>query len=337
MSKKEKYETLAQDLITRLNAAEKQASAVAEEDASLEGTTPAQATPEAGALRQVAPHLLQDNPLNARFLYPEGSLQRLSEDLKLRGQLTPVRAFLRENRYVLVDGHRRVKAARLAGLEHIRVEVVKAPEKETDLYFDSLAANLHREPPTPLDDAATWGELLKTEDFKTQEQLAAALTKHVGRKVSQETISKTLALSELDEGVRDACVSAELITLRYLGAILQYQKKRGASEALDLVFETVKKGLSARDIESRVRSASGPAAKKPHALKHRVAFQGVQGELREFDQDGRVELRIRGLPEAERVLLVQQLKTLLAPPAPTQSRTDSAKNAPRARSLSPVS
>jgi ParB family chromosome partitioning protein len=319
-----------------------------EQSASTNAPTPlvgvsedAAASSEHGDLRHVAPHLLQDNPLNARRIYLNASLRLLADDMKLRGQLTPVRAIVRDEQLILVDGHRRVKAARLAGLTSVRVEVVDAPQKETDLYFDSLAANLHREPPTPLDDALIWGELLekkgkdKEKLFKTQDALAEALRANTGRKVTQENISKTLALRELDEGVRDACVGAGLISLRYLYALLQFQKKRGETAALRLVLETTEQGLSARDIENRVRSASAPSATKPHALKHKIAFRSAKGELREFDQDGRIELRIQGLAEDERLLLVQQLKSLLAP-SPQGTNHEHTRNAPKARSLSPV-
>lgn len=315
MSRRHNYEATAVSALARLDSVAKAPAGTGPLAVPEFVSQPAAADGAPGpsdALRNVAPHLLDDNPLNARQIYLDAALRRLADDLKLRGQLTPVRAIERDGRLVLVDGHRRVKAARLAGLTHVRVEVVQAPLRETDLYFDSLAANLHREPPTPLDDALIWRELLDKRVFETQEQLAEALRTHTGRPVTQEQISRTLQLHRLPEAVRDACVAASLISLRYLYALLNYYNARGESDAMRLVLETIEHGLSARDIEGRVRTATGPARPKPHALRYKVGFGEGRGELREFDKDGRVELRLKGLSSEARAALVERLRALLA-------------------------
>jgi ParB family chromosome partitioning protein len=308
MSRKHNFDVSAATALARLDGVAA-APAVPE---FVPAAAPGSSPESAGQLRLVAPHLLDDNPLNARQIYLDGALRRLADDLKLRGQLTPVRAIERSGRLVLVDGHRRVKAARLAGLAHVRVEVVAPPREETGLYFDSLAANLHREPPTPLDDSLIWRELLDRGVFATQEELAEALRTHTGRAITQEQISRTLQLQRLPETVRDACVAASLINLRYLYALLGYFTVRGEADCMRLVLETVEHGLSARDVENRVRTATGPARPKPHAMRYKVGFGEGRGELREFDQDGRVELHLKGLSASARSVLVEQLRALLA-------------------------
>lgn len=312
MSRKHNFDASANNVLAlaRLDVVASAASSVPEFVGARQ--LPGAPTTEPARLRMVAPHLLEDNPVNARQIYLDAALRRLASDLKLRGQLAPVRAFEREGRLVLVDGHRRVRAARMAGLGEVRVEVVAPPRAEVELYFDSLAANLHREPPTPLDDAIIWRELLDTGVFATQEALAEALRKHTGRAITQEQVSRTLQLLHLPEAVRDACVGASLINQRYLYALLGYCTARGEAAGLRLVLETVEQGLSARDVEARVRSATAPARTKPHATRYKVGFGEGRGELREFEQDGRIELRLNGLSEDARAALVEQLRALLA-------------------------
>lgn len=179
---------------------------------------------------------LAHNPFNPRSNL--GELQETADSLLERGQIQPVtiitrRAFLAahpeqesqlgEASYVVLDGNRRLAAARLAGLDELRVDVNDSlAGTAADLLESALIANLHREDLTPLEEAQTLAGLLEV--YGSQRQVARRIGK------SHVWVGQRLALLELKPDLQDALKDGDLKVedARKIGKLPQAEQEAAA-------------------------------------------------------------------------------------------------------------
>ena len=119
-------------------------------------------------LAHVAPEVIAANPRQPREVFDEEELEGLASSLSDMGMLQPlVVRPLGNDRFELVAGERRLRAARLAGLDS--VPVVIRHTDDADLLKEALVENIHRVQLNPLEEAAAYQQLL--EEFEvTQEE-----------------------------------------------------------------------------------------------------------------------------------------------------------------------
>jgi ParB/RepB/Spo0J family partition protein len=139
-----------------------------------------------GQFRSVAE--LRPNPLNPRELYSDG-LGELEDSIRIQGVLQPL---LVTPDGVVVAGHRRLTAARIAGLTH--VPVIVRDLDETQQQEAMLVENLQREDLSPVEEARAYRRLL--DSGFTSAQLARKVC------VPSARIASRLVLLRLDEQVQ---------------------------------------------------------------------------------------------------------------------------------------
>jgi ParB family transcriptional regulator, chromosome partitioning protein len=136
---------------------------------------------------------IDPNPRQPRESFTEETLEELSDSIRAVGVLQPVVIRPVGDRFQIIMGERRVRAARMAGLSTIPA-VVRITEDHY-LLRDALIENVHREDLNPLEEAAAYEQLLN--DFAvTQEELAG----RIGR--SRPAISNALRLLKLPASVQ---------------------------------------------------------------------------------------------------------------------------------------
>jgi ParB family transcriptional regulator, chromosome partitioning protein len=210
---------------------------------------------------EVAVTAITPNPRQPRRSFDEDTLDELAESIRQVGLLQPVvvRA-VGADRYELVMGERRWRAAQRAGLTEIGA-IVKQTQDD-DLLRDALMENLHRQQLDPLEEAAAYQQLL--DDFgATHEELA----RRIGR--SRPHISNTLRLLNLPPAVQKR-VAAGVLSAGHARALLGLD---GAEAQERLAQRIVAEGLSVRNVEELVavgsddtpRQRSVRAAKRPTA------------------------------------------------------------------------
>src|SRR3954469_14709023 len=133
-----------------------------------------------------------------RSEFDDQSLARLAASLRERGQLQPIRVRWDDamDRYVVVVGERRWRAARLAGLESLACVVVDGTATAEDLLEDQLVENALREDLRPLEQARAFDSLMKSRGLSTR-QLADRL------QISAGSVTKALALLGLPVPVQE--------------------------------------------------------------------------------------------------------------------------------------
>ena len=204
---------------------------------------------------------ISPNPRQPRTVFDETALNELIASIKLFGILQPpVVRKVAPNKYELVMGERRFRAAKAAGLKSIPVIIRQTPDNE--LLREALIENIHRSELNPLEEGAAYLQLL-TDFGCTHEELALKL----GR--SRPLISNTIRLLNLPESVQRK-VAAGILSAGHARALLGLTD---AKEIEKLASRIVGEGLSVRATEEIIATHK-PTKANP---TKRGASTGVSG------------------------------------------------------------
>jgi len=201
--------------------------------------------------------LLQRGKYQPRMDMRPESLADLAESIKSQGLVQPilVRPLADRNpgesqRYEIIAGERRWRAAQMAGIAEIPAVIRDVPD-EAALAM-ALIENIQREDLNPLEEARALARLI--EEFGLTHQQAAEA---VGR--SRAAVSNLVRLMELADEVKQL-LEQRSIEMGHARALLSLSSRRQQVEVAGLV---AKKSLSVRDTEALVRRLLNPA--KPQA------------------------------------------------------------------------
>jgi ParB family chromosome partitioning protein len=246
---------------------------------------------EIGQTYEVPIGKIKSNSVNPRAIYTASAVSEMAESLTARGQGQSASAYVDEaGDIVLIDGERRLRGARAAGLPTLRVEIRPKPASERELYEEARAANVERKDQSPLDDALKWKELLSRKIYPTQVALAKALN------LGEDHVSRTLSLAQLPSRIVQAAAEyPELLSLKMLNAIREFWEVKGEEETLELVLDAAKTGIGYRDVAARRKAAAKGTVKRPRSTREQLSFRGAKGEFKSFEEDGRIELKLKGL------------------------------------------
>ncbi len=188
------------------------------------------------------------NPNQPRRDVAHANLEALAISIADHGVLQPILVTETLDGYRIVAGERRVQAARLAGLERIPAVIRQLADRE-QLEL-ALVENVQREDLNPIEEANAFRQL--TEEFGlSQDEIA----RQVGR--ARSTITNTLRLLELDEGVQAAVADGRL-SEGHARALIGLP----AVQQLHLVSTIVDAGLSVRQAEELARRLREPRPAK---------------------------------------------------------------------------
>lgn len=204
---------------------------------------PTDITAEAGsALREVPVEAIEPNPHQPRAYFDEEALASLTASVAELGVLQPILVReLGDDRFELIAGERRWRAAKRAGLPTIPV-VVRSVDDVLSLE-QALVENLHRQDLNALEEAAAYQQLM--EDFNlTQEQVAQKVGK------SRSAVANTLRLFQLPPSIQ-RLVAENQLSAGHARALLG-TPDRAFQE--DLARKIVDRGLSVREAEEAVRA-----------------------------------------------------------------------------------
>jgi len=215
---------------------------------------------EVAQQNEVPINQISPNPRQPRTVFDETALNELIASIKSVGILQPpVVRKVAENKYELIMGERRYRAAKSAGLTSIPVIIRQTPDNE--LLRDALIENIHRSNLNPLEEGAAYAQLLS--DFGcTHDELALKL----GR--SRPLISNTIRLLNLPDSVQRK-VASGVISAGHARALLGLTD---AAEIEKLASRIVAEGLSVRSTEEIIATMK-PTSKS--AKKSSV--KGVSG------------------------------------------------------------
>jgi ParB family chromosome partitioning protein len=251
---------------------------------------------------------LSPNPEQPRREFDDASLRELADSIRERGVLQPILAEAHgDGAYVIVAGERRVRAARLAGLQKIPVVVREFTQQEK--LEIALIENVQREDLTPIEEARAYRRLMDLADL-SQEQVALKVGKE------RSTIANSLRLLKLPEEAQDALAKGS-ISAGHARALLMLVNP---SDQQVLLKRIVEAGISVREAESMaaalnkgkkgtVRPGRGGGAavsrREPEArdIEQRLIEKlGTKVELKGSVKKGRIEISYFSAEDLERLL-----------------------------------
>ena len=248
---------------------------------------------------------LQPNPRQPRRSFPDASLRELADSIRSRGVLQPILVEEDAGRYIIVAGERRVRAAKLAGLERVPVVVrALAPDERLEI---ALIENIQREDLTPIEEARAYRELIDARGL-SQEEVAVRVGK------DRSTVANSLRLLKLPAPMQAAVERGEL-TPGHARAILSLPNPADQER---LFHRVVADGLSVREAEQEAGEAGrGRRRQEKHdgtsRVRHRDADVqaaeqqlidrlGTKVAIRGSSARGKIEISYFSAEDLERLL-----------------------------------
>jgi ParB family chromosome partitioning protein len=261
---------------------------------------------KAAATVEVPIAALKANPSQPRRTFRDASLAELADSIRRRGVLQPVLVEEVGGGYQIVAGERRVRAAKLAGLDRVPVVVRSfGPDERLEI---ALIENLQREDLTAIEEAKAYRQLMEAAGL-TQEQVAAKVGK------DRTTVTNSLRLLKLPPKVQDAVERGEL-SGGHARALLAVTSP--ADQEL-LFARILEQGLSVREVEQAAQALNqgrrGKAKKPPgrardpdvRAVEERLVERfGTKVQIRGGPARGRIEIAYFSADDLERVLELLQ-------------------------------
>jgi ParB family chromosome partitioning protein len=248
--------------------------------------------PPAAAGTEVPIESLDPNPFQPRTVMAPARLAELTASIRESGIVQPILVRANGDRYQIIAGERRFRAAQALGLAAVPVVVRDVPDDH--LLELALIENIQREELSPLEEAQAFHRL--QEEFQlSQEEVA----RRVGR--DRSTVANTVRLLRLPREARDLLASGAL-QAGHARALLAVDR---ADSQVALAREAARKGLSVREVERRVavlRSPRNPAAvrRDPNTRAAEERLRAALGTRVQISRRGKGgALRIAFASEAE--------------------------------------
>ena len=250
----------------------------------------------AGTHNTVALTAIEKNPNQPRKSFDEDELSSLSESIRNHGVLQPLVVRQMGDRYQLIAGERRLRAAEVAGLSSVPVTVVDFNDQQC--LEAALVENIQRSDLNAIEKAQGFREYLDRFSM-THEQLATRLG------LARPTITNLLSLLELPTDLQD------LIRIGHLS--LGHAKiLKGITDAVKqqaIAREIVARGLSVHGLEAYVKQLAAderegtttPAPEGKTATEKTAHVVGIEDELRQ-KLGLKVEIRVKGKDRGQLVL-----------------------------------
>ena len=271
------------------------------EDAEKSGVS----TP-AASINEVAIDSIEVNPFQPRKNFDEESIRELASSIKEIGIIQPITVRqINGDKYQLITGERRYKAATIAGLTTIPAYIRTADDQ--NMLEMALVENIQREDLDSIEVAISYQRLIE-EIQLTQEEMS----ERVGKKRS--TISNYLRLlklpAEIQLGIRE-----KSITMGHARALVNIPDPNAQLEIYQSIID---KDLSVRKVEEIVRrfnNARGSSGRTSSKAEVSIEYDSLRSDLSEFFQteidfrrsnkgNGRIVIPFKSDQELERILAV---------------------------------
>ncbi len=244
--------------------------------------------------------LIDRSPYQPRQAMTQESLDELAESIKSQGLIQPIVVRKMANRYELIAGERRWRAAQSVGLDKIPA-VIKEVNNESAAAM-ALIENLQRENLNPIEEAHAMLNLTKEFDW-THQEVADSLGK------ARATVTNMLRLLELPSEVREL-IKQQKITMGHARALLSLPSNQ-QNQMAQLI---VSKGLSVRQCEQKIRKLLGSHNKEQKIAKKDPNIQNLENAIADAlgaavtikqaasSKKGKIEIQYNDLDELDGIL-----------------------------------
>lgn len=246
-------------------------------------------------------NLIEPNKDQPRRQFEKESLQELKESIEQFGIIQPIIVRKKEDKYEIIAGERRWRAAKAAKLESIPCIIRKTDDKEAMKL--ALIENIQRQDLNPIEEAMAYKSLI--EEYKlTQEDLAKTIGK------SRSYIANTVRLLNLDKEIIENIQEGKL-TAGHGRALLSIPNKK---ERLKTANAIINDKINVRDVENIAKKSKGKKSKtKAKATKDPFIIDieeklmrtlGTKVNLISKQNGGKIEIEFYSDEDLERIIEV---------------------------------
>ncbi len=269
-----------------------------------EGARPAvsAAAPISGGVTQIPLEKIQQSRLQPRGQFEPAALAELVASIRERGVIQPLIVRQAGDKYELIAGERRWRAAKEAGLTSVPVVVREASDR--DSLELALIENLQRENLNPVEEARGYRQLIQEFGLRQED---------IGQKVGKNraTVANALRLLSLPDDVQ-ALLEHGTLSVGHAKAILSLDtsslQRRAATRA-------IRKGMTVRDTERLVEAwKTGREPKHPRTeLPRSAQVSSLENQMQQKfgtrcrivgESKGRIEIEFYSAEELDRLLVL---------------------------------
>jgi len=232
-------------------------------------------------LAEVAVDLIDANPFQPRRTFSPDKLKELADSIRSSGVVQPVLLRRADERYQLIAGERRLRAARVAGLTTIPAVVREIGDR--DALELALTENLLREDLNQIE-AAQGYALLQQKHGLSHEEIAERLG------LDRSTVTNTLRLLRLPPEVQQMIAEGK-ISAGHARALLGLES---AAAQLQLANLIVKQDLSVRQVESLVALRTANPPKKKEESEEPKIDPNVRAAVLEMERTLGTRVKVNG-------------------------------------------
>jgi len=246
---------------------------------------------------------LQPHSQQPRKTFNDEKMAELVASIKEKGVIQPLVVRQQGDRYQIIAGERRWRAAQKAGLDRLPV-VIQDVSEDWALEI-ALIENIQREDLNPLEEAGAYRHLMESFDLRQEE-----VAKRVGK--DRSTVTNALRLLRLPEAVKTDLAESRL-TMGHARALLSLDQEEDIVEASQ---EIIRKKLSVRETEKLIKKIKSLFSDKPvketkkrerdpNILAVEEMLQqnlGAPVKLVSRGKNGKIEISYSSIEELDRLL-----------------------------------
>lgn len=184
------------------------------------------------------------NRFQPRLTFDTDALNELANSIREHGIIQPLVVRRLQDKYEIIAGERRYKAATLIGMKKVPCIIMNLNDNESAEV--AVIENIQRKEMTPLEEAKSFKKILD-KGYLTQEELA----KRMGK--SQSSVANKLRLLNLDEVVQDAILEGK-ISERHARSLLKIDDKQ---EQRNVLSEIINNRLTVRQTDDLIKEKYG--------------------------------------------------------------------------------
>ena len=192
---------------------------------------------------------VEPNRSQPRKNFDEDALEELTDSIRQNGVLQPILVRKKGQKYEIVAGERRWRAAKMAGLKEVPVIIRNYTEQE--IVEISLIENIQREDLNPIEEAQAYKRLLEEFHLK-QDELADRVSK------SRVAVANSIRLLKLADEVQQMVID-EMISPGHARALIGIENPQEQYNLAQKIFD---EKLSVREVEKLVKNLHKPAKKR---------------------------------------------------------------------------
>ena len=195
------------------------------------------------------------NRFQPRLSFDDASLNDLASSIKQHGIIQPLVLRRKNDKYEIIAGERRFKAAKIAGLSSVPAVISNLDDNASAEV--AIVENIQRKDLTAIEEARSFQALLD-KGYMTQDELARKMG------LSQSAISNKLRLLTLDESVQEA-ILAEKISERHARTLLKVPSHEKQKE---LVTRIINERLTVRQLEEVIKESENTGETKMEPIEN---------------------------------------------------------------------